>query len=60
MICLWARVAAFAERLRALRRAKSAPARIWTDEESWLRYEEDTRSCRFSTTVSEGGGRAMD
>ena len=31
VICLWARAAALASRLRAFKRAKSAPARIWVD-----------------------------
>ena len=57
MACLCARVAALAERFRALRRAKRAVACMCT---SLLESSEETRSRSLSTTISEEGGMTTD
>jgi hypothetical protein len=55
VICLWARAAALASRLRAFKRAKSAPARIWIDAGSSF-GEELVASCWRARMTSSASG----
>lgn len=56
LACLRIRVATFAARLRALRRAKRAEARIWTAVGSTLRLEDATSERKLSMMASGSGG----
>lgn len=56
---MWAFVATFAARLRALRRAKRAPARVCRVEGSLSWDAGSVRSRRASMTLSGEGGRSM-
>jgi hypothetical protein len=55
VICLWARAAALASRLRAFKRAKSAPERIWIDAGSSF-GEELVASWRRARMTSSASG----
>lgn len=55
VICLWARAAVLASRLRAFRRAKRAPARMWTDAGSSFGVGLAASWRRASVTCSASG-----